>query len=74
VQIKAPQGGSREVGRESTMPLPRPPVHRATYTLKGTAVASIIPKLPEGRAGALFIATAALVPAGAANQTEARAS
>jgi hypothetical protein len=50
------------------------PVHRATYALERTAVTSIMPGLPEGRAEALLIATAALVPTAAANQTGAPAS
>ena len=37
------------------------PVHKATYTHKGTAVASFMPGLPEGRGRALFVAMAASV-------------
>jgi hypothetical protein len=42
----------------SALNLMAEPVHRATYALKRTAVTSIIPGLPEGRAEALLIATA----------------
>jgi hypothetical protein len=44
----------------------------ATYTRKRTAVACIISELPRGRAEALFIAMAALVPTAGEHFTNRR--